>query len=241
MEILHLVVAAGLCAAPAKTAVLVSDQTSVPAPVVERVADQVAGLLTAGGVEVMDRAAASAKATAATGNKPSECGGQSACLGLVANSLDLLGVVGVFVSEALDERTAFVSLVRRGEIRATLKRDVLLQRDQPIRKTDLGDFVEAARAVLTPAELLTVKAPEKDRTVQFIVGGTGLGATVAGVVVGITGVVAKSNFDNIVAQPSLHTVDEAIAARGPANTLPPVGLVLAIGGVVTTVLAATLF
>ncbi len=220
-----------------QTAVVISKSTTVPVADVERVADEVAAALTAGGVEVMPRRDAErALAARQPPTTAADCAGKSACLGPLADHLGLRGLVGVFVTEVVGERTALLALVKRGEDKPTLKRDFLVIPNEKIGRVELGDFVEASRALLAPPQVIVSEAPPKDHTSASIVAGGGAATLVAGIVVGALGVVAKSRFDGMLSNAQDYTRPELQAAAAPANTLPPIGIALgvaaaALGGV----------
>lgn len=233
--------AVAVLGAEPQTAVVLTKATSVPTPDVARVADAIAGALNAGGVKVMPRADADAKLAAAGVAPTIECAGRSACLGQVAAALDLRGVVGVFVTEVVGERTAFLSLVKRGEDRSTLKRDFLVVSGEKIGRAELGDFVDASRALLAPPEVVLTHAPPRDHTVPSIIGGSGGAVLIAGITVGILGVTAKGRFDDMQRHSQDYLRADVEAAATQANTLPGVGIALAVAGALLGATAAVLW
>ncbi len=222
-----LVLLAALSSEPQAT-VVISKTTTVPAAEVERVADAVADALTAGGVRLLRRAEAQTFLADAGVAPTSECAGKFSCLGAAAEAMQLQGVVGVFVTEVVGEKTAFLSLVKRAEDKATLQRDFLFVPEATIGRAELGDFVEASKAILAPPQIILTEAPPKDHTSASIVAGTGAATLVAGIVVGALGVVNKSRFDGLLNESTQHTYAELQAAAAPANTLPAVGIGLGI-------------
>ncbi len=214
-------------AAAPEAAVVVSRTTAVPRADVQQLADQISGALIDGGVRVMPGAEAEAALADAGSASPATCEGSAACLGRVSNALNVPGVVGVFLNEVLGERTAFLSLVKRNDEQATVRRDFLVVPDQQVGPAELGDFVAASKAVLAQPKVVFAPSPPRDHTNASLVAGASAATLVAGIVVGILGVNAKANFDTHLATPAKYTREQLQADAAPANTLPPIGISLA--------------